>query len=328
MTESLFDTLNPKEREHIHERTDALVKLLEAWVQRYPRARSERIPPVALLMAAVMPRLSLPAALLASQITFWIFMLDDLADERQVTLDEFQQKAEVWYQLAQDGSPDETNDYDELGIILLEIRADLASYRLFEPLRSMWATQVRLIIEAMAQEYQYGLQYHDQQAQRLPTLDEYLHYGAYSIGIPLWGAVELIVANDDSVLDGLEPIAAALQGAGTVVRLYNDYQTLDKELQEGNINSAIILYHTLRAANTTAPEADLLAEARQRAWQLADSYAQRCGDLVERFQTTSGQIRETILRVIAFHASFYRERDYHNTSLADVSDTLSAVKPE
>ncbi|CAG0935610.1 hypothetical protein TFLX_04453 [Thermoflexales bacterium] len=328
MQRGFFETLSPEERHSIHEATSALVERLEVWAQRYPRARAKRIPPVALLMAAVTPRLSLPAALLAAQMTFWIFMLDDLADERAITLAEFQQRTEVWYRLARDGAPGEVNADDELGAFLLEIRAELANYPLFEPLQSRWAAQVRLIAEAMAQEYQYGLQYHDPQAARLPAFEEYLHYGTYSIGIPLWAVVVLIVANDASVLDCLEPIDAALHCTGAAIRLYNDYQTLDKELQEGNVNSAMILYQALRRENATALEARLLAEARQRTLQLADDYAQRCRDLVKQVQTSSGQINETLLRIVAFHADFYRERDYHNTSLASVSDVLTAVKPE
>ena len=162
----------------------------------------------------------------------------------------------------------------------------------------------------------------------MPALDEYLHYGTYSIGIPLWTMASLIVANDVSALDCLEPIENAQQYAGAAIRLYNDYQTLDKELQEGNINSAIILYHTLLGKNPDTTEARLLAEARQRTLKMADAYAQNCHDLVKQFQTARGQINATLARIVDFHADFYRERDYHNTSLADVSEVLIAVEPD
>ncbi len=328
MPGDFFDTLSPTERQDIGAKTGALVELLGTWAQRYPSARSKRIPPVALMIAAVAPRLSLPAALLIAQMTFWIFMLDDLADERAITLADFQRRVQVWYSLARDGTRGEVNQFDELDTCLLEIRTDLAHYSLFEPLQSRWATQVRLIAEAMAQEYQYGLQYHQPQGQRWPTLSEYLHNGAYSIGLPLWSIVALIVAHDASVLDCLESIDTACLYTGIAVRLYNDYQTLDKELQEGNINSALILYQTLRRENPATAEARLLAEARQGTLQLADVYAQRCRDLVRQVQTASGQINEILTRMVAFHADFYRERDYHNTSWANVSEVLIAVKPD
>lgn len=317
MAESFFDTLSVEEKQQLKDRMVALTDLMTEWVRAYPLVRAVRIPPVALLMAAITPRLSLPTSLLIAKIVFWIFELDDLADERAITLPELQQKIEVWYRLARDGSPDEKNN-DELAAMLLEIRESLSGYPLFEPLREVWATQVRLLAEAGAQEYQYGLQY-SVDPHRLPSLDEYLRSGVYSLGFPLWALTTVIVVSDASALDCLEAIQAAVRCGSAAIRLYNDYQTLDKELQEGTINSAIILEHALRGGDSDTDAVQALVRARQRVLQLADAYAQQCGSLVRQIQTDSGQIEETISYTVAFSAQFYREYDYHTSSAADTT---------
>ncbi len=325
MTGNFFETLSAEEKRRMKERMATLTDMMTEWVKHHPLVRTLRIPPVALLVAAVAPRLSLPDALLATKMIFWIFELDDLSDGRLIPLAEVRQRTENWYHLAREGSNNQTQDDDELAAILLEIRADLSKSDLFEPLREDWATQVRLLAEGMAQEYQYGLQYSADRMHALPSLDEYLYYSTNSFGFPAWALTLLIALNDPSTLDGYESLNAAFQCAGTALRLYNDDWTLDKELQEGNINAVVILYHALPGGNSDVSEERVWTELRQRVRHLADEYAQRNDSLVAKIQTASGLMEEIILRTVAFHAYFYSSdsgHDYHTTSAADTIDMV------
>ncbi len=325
MTGNFFETLSAEEKQRIQERASALADLLTEWVQYYPLVRTVRIPSVALLIAAIAPRLNLPASLLVTKMLLWIFELDDRIDEHTIPWAELQAKIDAWHLIARDGPKSESPESDELAAILLSIRADLSQFFLFEPLGKDWALNVHLLVEAMTQEYQYGLRYRADPAQPLPTLDEYLRYGAYSIGFPAWAFTTLIVLSDSSVLDCRESLDPAFQCAGTAIRLYNDYQTFDKEVQEGKVNSAVILYYSLLGQDSDTSKGQLWTEVRQRVLQLADAYAQKCGGLVKQIHTASGQIEEALSRIVSFSADFYREHDYHTTSAAETKALLEGT---
>jgi hypothetical protein len=327
MARSFFDTLSAKEKQRIKEKTDALIDMLEEWVSKHSLIHMTRIPSVALLTAAVVPRIALLDSLLLAKLILLIFGIDDMADERVVTLAELQQKAEQWYWIANHGPSSEIDDSNEPTAILLELRAELSKFRLFEPLREYWSSSARRLFEAMAQEYQYGLQYSAGGTRSLPSLDEYLSWGLYSISVPFWVLTVLIVLGEPSVVEHFKPIDEAIKCAGAAIRLFNDLRTFDREQKEGNINAVVITYHAMLDRDTNATEESALSEAKQYVSQLADSYAQRCYDLVGQIQTESRQLEEIISRVVAFNAYFYSEHDYHITSLAEIYKILNDSAP-
>jgi hypothetical protein len=322
MARSFFDTLSAKEKQRIKEKTDALIDMLEEWVSKYSLIHMTRIPSVALLTAAAVPRITLLDSLLVAKLILLIFGIDDMADERVVTLAELQRKAEQWYLIASHGSSSEIDDSDEPAAILLELRAELSKFRLFEPLREYWSSSARRLFEAMAQEYQYGLQDSAGGARALPSLDEYLGWGLYSISVPLWATTVLIIFGEPSVVEHFEPIKEAIKCASAAIRLFNDLRTFDKEVKENNINSVVITYHAMLDRSPNATEESTSSEAKQYVSQLADSYAQRCYALVGQIQTESRQFEEAISRIVAFSAYFYSEHDYHTTPLAEIYEML------
>ncbi|HTP07298.1 MAG TPA: terpene synthase family protein [Anaerolineae bacterium] len=334
MTGGFFATLNAEEKRQIAETTDTLVKLLKDWVPHYPILRPTRIPMAALstamAFASAVPRLPAAEYLPLSKMTLWIFGVDDITDERSVSLSEIQRKADNWYSIARDGTRlrRKPEGRDELTTILREIRDELAKAQLFEPLHEQWASSLRDVLEGILREYRYGQAYTAHGAQTLPILDEYVHYGRCSIGVPLWGLTVLIIQGDPAAKENFELASEAIHYAGAAIRLYNDLQSYGKEVLEGNINSVIIIENQLRAKkDPPATAAGVLAEAKQVVLQLADFYAQKCYDLTEQVQAGSRQFQEAIARTVAFHAYFYQAHDYHLTSLADIYTMFDGQRP-
>jgi hypothetical protein len=329
MIGNFLDTFGAKEKRRIKDRTDALVELLEKWARRYPFIRTIRIPMAALTTAIVLPRLSVSDAFTTAQMILWVFGVDDKADKRMITLEEMQRKAEQWYSIAKDGPGNDIDDSNELTAILLNMRERLSKSQMFEPLREYWASRLRIIVEVMAQEYQYALEYAADGARALPSLDEYLRGGIHSVGFPIWGSTVLILLKDSSVMERFEPIEESIKYTGTALRLYNDVSTLDKDIQEGDINSILIRYHAILDGNPNVTKERALSEAKQQVLQLADSYAQKCYASLEQLETDSGQFEETSSRLVAFHAHFYgyTEHDYHTTSQSETYEWLNSNTP-
>jgi len=325
---NLLDTLSATEKRRITDRTCALVGLLEEWARRHPLIRAARIPMVALVAATVLPRLSVSDTLTVARLMLWIFGVDDRVDERVFTLEEMRRRAKQWYSIARYGPGSKVENSDGFAVMLAEIRKELSKSHLFEPLREYWAGSVPRLVEAMAQELQYGLQYNAYGADALPSLDEYLHDD--SLGMYLWQSAALILLRDSSVMERFGPIGEVIKHAGVAIRLYNDVRTFDREMREGGVNSVLIMYQKRLGGtlNTTKKE-DTLAKAREHVLRLADSYAQRCYDLIGQLQTASGRFEETTYRLVAFHAHFYgrTEYDYHTTSLAEAHEMLSGSTP-
>ncbi len=321
---TFFDTFSAKEKYFFGERTKALTQVLEEWARGYSCTRPARVSLMSLLTAMTSPRLTVPDSLAGVKISFWIFAVDDLADEQKISLANLLTIAEQGYLSAKNGTGS-NDESDELTAMLLEIRKDLSRFRLFEPLLEYWASNVRRLVEAMAQEYRYSLLFNTEGAQALPTLDECLGEGLYSIGARLWASVVWITQDDPSVLDQIELIDTATRHASRAIRLYNDFRTLDKEIAEGNINSVIVAYYKIMGSHEVTMEKGL-AEARRYILQLADFFGQECYNTLEQIHTESRQVEETLSRLVAFHSYFYGhgKHDYGITSLADILTLLSA----
>lgn len=319
---SFFDTLSAEEKQSIRQKTDGLIRLMEKWVTRYSFIRPDRIPRIALVIATVMPRLDQSCSALMTKLALWVFGVDDMIDEGAVPLVELQEKVIEQCHLIANGSPsNRIIDSDELAAMLSGIRKDLSEYRLFEPLCEHWSTNVRLLVEAMTEEYQYGLRYSTSGACALPSLEEYLQHGIYSSGVPLMASTLFIILNDPSVEQCFDSINEPITCASAAMRLYNDVKTFEKETQESKINSVLIGYHAMLDENPGTTEQSV-SRAKHYISQMADSYAQRCYDLTRRIGTESGQFEEIIHHLVAFHASYYREHDYHSTPIAEVSKLL------
>jgi hypothetical protein len=330
VTGDFFDTLSVQDKQLIAETTDTLVEMLREWTAQYPIIRPSRIPTAALstalVLATAVPRIPCVNCLTLPKLALWTFGVDDVTDERVVPLAEAQRKAEEWCLIASHGSSNpiknEIDDNDELTAILLEVRNELSEFRLFEPLHEHWAYGLRILLEGILQEYRYGLDYSARRAQALPSLEEYLSYSLGSIGVILWSLTVFIILSDPATMENFESISKVLWNASVAIRLYNDLQTYDKEVEEDNINSVVITHFGMLNKNPSASAESLLCEAKQRVLQLANSYAQRSFSLTRQIQTDSGQIEKILHNTVAFHIDFYDELDYHTASLVEIDEML------
>src|SRR5438128_10199507 len=119
----------------------------------------------------------------------------------------------------------------------------------------------------MMREYQWRLAYRKgtDASATLPSYEEYVATGRYSIGGPphIWAA--LITSGDPSTPKHLDHLRAMEQQASTCIRLANDLQSYQKEVKEGKINALVILSRELRDQGVPQDEAYRQAEARVHA---------------------------------------------------------------
>jgi hypothetical protein len=312
-----FDDLD---RQKTKETIDILIGLLEEWTLQYPCLGQVRIPPIAFHNAVVMPHLDVSACFLLAKLVLWIFGIDDLIDKHAISPAGLEKIIVQWCTAAR-GVSDERAD-DELTAILSEIRKDLSNYKLFQSLYKNWATELRLHVEGMAKEYKYALDYNTHGPSALPSLDSYLHTSVYGLGIPLF-ALTLFIVLDDSTADvRFESMADLVRYTSVAVRLYNDVQTFEKESEEGNVNSIVILYRETRDRNPNTSRGQALSQAKQRVWKMADSYTQKCYDWGKRMKVGDVPFVQILCNMASFHATFYSNHDYHTTSMTQIGELL------
>lgn len=324
-SEHFFQGLSLREKLQARSTADVLVALLTRWGTHYPFVRPVRIPSVALLTATVAPHIPPADAMPSAQLSFWIFGVDDIADERTISPVELEKRAAYWYKIARGQDTDPVDKADGLAEMLIEIRTALSQLPLFQVLQPYWAAEVQGLVDAMIQEYHYGLDYTTRGEAALPDLDEYLGWGLHSIGVPLWSWAVWLGNRDPSIADYLEPIIQATEYCSAAVRLYNDLRSFEKEVQEQNVNAVLIACRQIRAGLPASSAPEALAHARSRILALADEYGARCREAVARIHTTTGQVEETLIRTVDFHAYFYArsQHDYNVTSLSDIYQLLS-----
>jgi hypothetical protein len=239
----------------------------------------------------------------------WVFTLDDLFDEERVPQAELMRRAERYRALSHREIACPTGD--SLATALCELRDDLASYPLFAQLEKHWADALCGTIEGMKHEYQWRLSYRKgaDAAATLPSYDEYVATGRYSIGGPphIWAA--LITTDDASTPAHLDHLSAMEKLASTCIRLANDLQSYHKEIDEGKINALVILSRQLRASGVTEKAAYQQAEARVRA-DISDGLDQ-LSMLREQAVTQSGRPEAAIENIARFVCDFYTHHDYH-----------------
>lgn len=325
MKNSFFDTLSANEKQQIKQRITTLVVLLKEWTEQYPSIHKGRIPASAMTSAVIL-QLPITKAFVTAKLILLVFSLDDLADERTISLETLKQKIGRWNEIASGSSIEQRSNFDELDKMLFEIKEDLSSSSQFEPLRNCWSHQLCCLVKAMTQEYQYGMEYSESGAACLPLLKDYLACGIHSIGCPILMVTVCILLDDPSITNRIEPILRAVESGSASVRFFNDFRSFERETQENNVNSVLIMYYELLKKAQSQVDADRLLEAKQHILQLADDYKEECEKRVQQIQTDSGQIEEIILRLATFASHLYGNEksnyDYHTISVADIAQWL------
>jgi hypothetical protein len=302
-------SLDPAEQVRIFDLSARMSQTLHRWAARYPLIRRVRVWPLSLSVAAAAPFASLEALTSTARLSLWVFTLDDLFDEERVPQGELMKRAERYRALAHRAIACPMGD--SLATALCELRDDLATYPLFGPMGSEWANSLCGTIDGMMREYHWRLAYRkgaDEPA-TLPSYAEYVATGRYSIGGPphIWAA--LITSDDASTPSQLEHLSAMEELASTCIRLANDLQSYQKEIDEGKINALVILSRELRAQGVPQAAAYAQAEARVRAD--IEAGLDQLTRLRESSVTTTGRPEAAIDNIARFVCDFYTHHDYH-----------------
>jgi Terpene synthase family 2, C-terminal metal binding len=302
-------SLDPAEQVRIFDLSARTSQTLHRWAARYPLIRRVRVWPLSLSVAAGAPFTSVEALISTARLSLWVFTLDDLFDEERVPQAELTKRAERYRGLAHREIPCLAGD--SLATALCELRDDLARYPLFGLLGSEWANALCGTIDGMMREYQWRLAYRKGTDDRatLPSYAEYVATGRYSIGGPphIWAA--LITSDDPSTPAHLDHLRAMEQLASTCIRLANDLQSYQKEVDEGKINALVILSRELRAQGVPEAEAYKQAEARVHADIVAG--LDQLTTLREKSVTQTGRPEAAIDNIARFVCDFYTHHDYH-----------------
>jgi hypothetical protein len=302
-------SLDPAEQVRIFDLSARMSQTLHRWAARYPLIRRVRVWPLSLSVAAAAPFASVEALISTARLSLWVFTLDDLFDEERVPQVELMKRAERYRALAHRQIACPTGD--SLATALCELRDDLATYPLFGPLGSEWANSLCGTIDGMMREYHWRLAYRKGADERatLPSYDEYVKTGRYSIGGPphIWAA--LITSDDASTPVHLKHLRAMEELASTCIRLANDLQSYQKEIDEGKINALVILSRELRAQGVPQEDAYAQAEARVRAD--IEAGLEQLTRFRDSAVTTTGRPEAAIDNIARFVCDFYTHHDYH-----------------
>jgi hypothetical protein len=315
--QSLFlASLEPAAQARIFDLSAKTSAALHRWAVRYPLMRRVRVGPLSLSVAAGAPFASVEALISTARLSLWVFTLDDLFDEEGLPHAELIERAERYRALARSEIPCLAGD--NMATALCEVRDDLASYPLFGPLGVEWANALCGTIDGMVHEYEWRLAYRDvaDAPALLPSYDEYVATGRYSIGGPphIWAAV--ITSDDPSTPAHLDQLGAMEKLASTCVRLANDLRSYQKEIDEGKINTLVILSRELRARGVSRDVAYQHAEARVHADIVAG--LNQLSELRAAAGTQTGHPEAAIDNIARFVCEFYTHHDYH-TFLAEAA---------
>ncbi|MGH2354896.1 MAG: terpene synthase family protein [Chloroflexota bacterium] len=292
---------------HIFDLTARTAQDLHRWAARYPLIRRVRVWPLALSVAAAAPFSSVEALITTARLSLWVFTLDDLFDEERVPQAELVRRTERYRAIAHGQSVSTAGD--SLSAALYEVVDDLASYALFPSLGQAWIDALCGTIEGMTGEYQWRLRYRRDGEAMLPSTDEYLATGLYSIGVPPHVWATLITIGDPSTPQHVEHLRSMEQIASTCIRLANDLQSFPKEVTEGKINALVILGRALQQQGLAEQAAHRQAEARVRA-EIAEGL-DRLAALQAAAGTQSRRPEAAIADIARFVCDFYGEHDYH-----------------
>ena len=297
-------------RERVVDLVDEVAPRLDAWARRYPLVRRERIGPLTLSVAAASPFSSPEAVESTARVSLWVFTLDDVMDEELLPVEE--NEAFIARSLAIIGGDNVPHLEGSLTQALADVRDDLRRYDLFPQFGFIWADALRGTIREMERENVWRDAYRSQGKSALPSFEDYVACGRYSIGGPPHIWAEVLTIGDPSACDAVDGLMRMEEAASICIRLANDLRSESKEAREGTINSLVIAARDLEAAGVDAADVPSLARARVMARIAAG--IQALGAMQLRSITSSGYPEAAIADIARFVCEFYQEFDYHTFS--------------
>lgn len=303
--------LEPSSRNRIFELSHSLTARLEAWAASYPMMRPERALPLSLSVSAAAPFCDLDALEATARVSLFVFALDDFFDESGAPIELLAQAAEQLKRVTL-GEVGPKLSQPGLAEPLLEVRNGLAGFPLFDGLQREWEAAVGATIDGMLLESQWRNAFQEDGASGLPSYEDYLACGRYSIGGPphIWSA--LITIGDPTTTGHLARMHEMEALSSTCIRLANDLQSHQKELLEGGVNSLIILTQGRTESGEPPSKGAKAAEAavRREIGRRLEALV-RLGD---QAVTASGRPEAAIVDIARFVSEFYAEHDFHTFS--------------
>ena len=298
-------------RTRVFEVTSQLARPLGEWVARHPLMRPVRVPQICLTLAVPDPYCDVAALQPAVRLVAWIFAVDDLTDEGNVSPDEVWARLERCLQRLESAqAPGEAEDPLYQG--LWEIREDVARLPLFSALRKDWERSLRQLVDSMRREHQWSTRYREFPEQPLPTYSEYVENGRCSVGVlPIFLSAFMAVGKPE-MLARLPALFVLEQQAASCIRLANDLRSYEKEMAEGKLNSIVLVRRELAQREGLSEAAALeraVAFTRER---IKEGLAQ-CEVLARAEGNPPGWAELFLIRIAGFSCDFYTHHDYHHS---------------
>lgn len=298
--------LGPEVSRRVADLAGQVSATLDDWSRKYPFIRRERIPPLALSVAAAAPFAGAAALSSAARVSLWVFGLDDAIDEEHLAADALSERVRQCSRILRGVLLDPATE--PFAGALAEVRRDLSRYPLFTSLGGVWDRALARTIESMLREEEWR-RAHRAGSLDLPSYQSYVANGRYSIGGPPHVWATIITIDDPSAPRHLARLRAMERLASICVRLSNDLRSAAKELREGKLNALSLGAILYEREGMDAGAARMAAEQRVR--QEIVARVRRLLDLRERSVTTTGRPEAATADIAAFVTDFYETHDYH-----------------
>lgn len=300
MANSVIKNHSDDIRAEIYRVTSELLEHLYQYYRPFPEFDSVRFPATALTTAT--EGYFLPVSLLKKMVVIpvWIFTIDDVIDRKLLSdeeLDECLLRYEWIITRDQDAS-------DVYGCVLKDLYDQLKERPLFSALRGVWEEAYFRMIRGMLLEARPN--------DRLPSYDEYLKHGAFSIGVPLYVVSTWILASHEETMPNLDVLKEMMMLSAKSIRLANDMRTYEKEKKEGNLNALVIMEKKYESEGNTPDVAKGLALAFLR--EELERYRAQFLELVD----DSVLPMRMLSNVTLFSLSFYDEHDFHTVDAGEI----------
>ena len=279
---------------------------LRRWARGHPQIHPGRAYSAALGMGDPIPCLDAGDLVAITRGTLWIFAFDDLVDEGDLAHEEVRALADRYTRVALGEPADRSAAADPLAGLLRDVCDGLAGYRLFGPVRHIWARALGDTLDAMAREHLWRQRHWEDGS--LPAYRDYVDNGCRSIaGAPyIWMA--LIVLGEPSAVRHAGHLAGQMRQAALCIRLANDLRSYLKELAEGNINSVTL--HTADALREGRSYPEAVEIARQRVEREIDEGLAVCERNAGDVRTDTGHPERVIADIAHWTSGFYRRHGY------------------
>ncbi len=300
MANSVIRNYSDDIRTEIYRVTNELLEHLHLYYQPFPEFDAVRFPATALTTAT--EGFFLPMMLLKKMVVIpvWIFTIDDVIDRKLLSDEELDARLKSYEWIITQG----LDASDVYGRVLKDLYDQLKERPLFHALREVWEEAYFRMIRGMLLEARETV--------RVPSYDEYLEHGSYSIGVPLYVVSTWILGSYEETLTHLEVLKKLMMLSAKSIRLANDMRTYEKEKMEKNLNALVIMENTYESEGYAPDAAKALASAFVR--EELERYRTQFLELVDE----SVLPIRTLSNVTQFSLSFYDEHDFHTVDAGEI----------